>query len=82
MSYHRSKLAGGVGYLAYRADLDGACLRIGNGMLALRDGYGRAAHGPALWQADGLGDSGCGAGLAAQTEQSVLAGGQAEAWQA
>ncbi|CAM3240978.1 hypothetical protein PSFL111601_13850 [Pseudomonas floridensis] len=79
---HRSELARGVSYLADRADLDGACLRIRNGSLALRDGDRCAAHRPALWKADGLGDSSSGAALAAQAEQTVLAGGQTEAWQA
>lgn len=78
LSCHRSQLAGGVGYLSDRANLDGACLRVRNGVLALRDGYRCAAHGPALRQSDWLSDSSCGAGLATQPEQPVLAGGQAE----
>ncbi|WP_193395053.1 MULTISPECIES: hypothetical protein [Pseudomonas syringae group] len=82
MSCHRSKLAGGVGYLANRAYLDGACLRIRNGLLALSDGDRCAAHRPALWQTDGLGNSNSGATLPAQAEQTVLAGRKAEAWQA
>ncbi|KPC12939.1 Unknown protein sequence [Pseudomonas syringae pv. maculicola str. M6] len=55
-------------------------MRIRNGLLALSDGDRCAAHRPALWQANWLGDSGCGATLAAQAKQAVLAGGQAEAW--
>ncbi|KPZ10724.1 hypothetical protein ALO94_101156 [Pseudomonas syringae pv. spinaceae] len=57
-------------------------MRIRNGLLALCDGDRCAAHRPALWQAYGLGYGGCGATLAAEAEQAVLAGGQAEAWQA
>ncbi len=78
----RSKLAGGVGDLTDRANLDGACLRVRDGLLALGNGDRRAAHRPALWQAYGLGNSGCGATLAAEAEQAVLAGREAEAWQA
>ncbi|KPZ11495.1 hypothetical protein ALO40_102921 [Pseudomonas syringae pv. viburni] len=51
------------------------CIRYG--LLALGDGDRCAAHRPALWQAYGLGDSGCGATLAAQAEQTILAGRQA-----